>query len=239
MLVPALLAPRHALRADPHPPVEAVLRWTAPSRNEDGTPLTNLAGYNVHCGETSGNYPVVLDAGTATEFVVTGLERGRIYYFAVSAYNEDGIESTKSGEITWAHGDTDRDGLQDAWEAAVFGGMEVPLGEPEEDFDGDGVSNLEEFLAGTEATNAAHYGSVTVGMMDGRVTVLFTALAAEGPGCQGYGRYYDLEECTDGVAWTSVPGYTDIGGANQSVSWLPGTVTPLTFYRTKARLVLE
>ena len=48
--------------------------------------------------------------------------------------------------------DMDGDGLADAWEQQYFGTTAVL---PDDDADGDGVSNLQEFLAGTNPTNSA------------------------------------------------------------------------------------
>jgi len=48
--------------------------------------------------------------------------------------------------------DGDRDGMPDSWEQTNFGGLaQNPTG----DFDGDGVSNLDEFLEGTDPTDSA------------------------------------------------------------------------------------
>jgi len=33
----------------------ALLSWNAPSTNEDGTPLTDLAGYKIYYGTATGN----------------------------------------------------------------------------------------------------------------------------------------------------------------------------------------
>jgi hypothetical protein len=49
-------------------------------------------------------------------------------------------------------GDTDKDGLPDAWELANFGSLTAG---PDDDPDGDGMSNRAEFLAGTSPVNAA------------------------------------------------------------------------------------
>ena len=50
-----------------------------------------------------------------------------------------------------APGDTDGDNLPDAWELTYFGNLGQ---DGAADFDGDGVTNLEEFLAGTDPTKA-------------------------------------------------------------------------------------
>jgi hypothetical protein len=50
--------------------------------------------------------------------------------------------------------DSDGDGLPDAWERillALLGSDDLSLINPHDDFDGDGLSNLEEYLAGTYA----------------------------------------------------------------------------------------
>jgi len=49
-----------------------------------------------------------------------------------------------------APADSDGDGLADAWELQYFGGLSA---DPDEDADGDGMSNLREFLAGTNPTD--------------------------------------------------------------------------------------
>jgi len=33
----------------------ALLSWTAPTENSDGSPLTDLAGYKIHYGSSHGN----------------------------------------------------------------------------------------------------------------------------------------------------------------------------------------
>ena len=77
------------------------LMWTPPTENEDGTPLTNLAGYRIRYGIESGNYTNVvnLDNPGLAAFVVTGLASGA-YYFVISAYNSNGVESQLSNETT-------------------------------------------------------------------------------------------------------------------------------------------
>jgi len=67
----------------------------------DGSALTNLAGYDIHYGTTSGNYTQsvsVSNAGLAT-YVVTNLTPGT-YYFTVAAVNSDGTESPLSSEVS-------------------------------------------------------------------------------------------------------------------------------------------
>jgi hypothetical protein len=77
------------------------LNWTPPTENVDGSPLTNLAGYNIHYGTASGAYTQTIsvsNAGIAT-YVVDDLTPGT-YYFAVGAVNSQGTESPASSEVS-------------------------------------------------------------------------------------------------------------------------------------------
>ncbi len=77
------------------------LNWTPPTENVNGTPLTNLAGYNIHYGTASGDYTQTIsvsNAGIAT-YVVDDLTPGT-YYFAVGAVNSQGTESPVSSEVS-------------------------------------------------------------------------------------------------------------------------------------------
>ena len=71
---------------------EATLSWDQNTEPE-------LAGYMVYFGTSSGVYGTPLDAGTQTTYTVTGLAIGPSY-FAVTAYNTAGTESTFSNEAT-------------------------------------------------------------------------------------------------------------------------------------------
>ena len=77
------------------------INWTPPTENTNGTPLTNLAGYNIHYGTASGNYTQTIsisNPGIAT-YVVQNLAPGT-YYFVVAAVNSAGTESALSSQVT-------------------------------------------------------------------------------------------------------------------------------------------
>jgi hypothetical protein len=78
----------------------AALSWTAPTKNTDGSTLTNLAGYRVHYGTAAGSYTqsVQIPNKSVTSVVIEGLAPAR-WYFAVKAYNSSGVESTFSGSV--------------------------------------------------------------------------------------------------------------------------------------------
>ena len=75
----------------------ATLAWQAPTENEDGTPITGLAGYRIYFGPsaTELNQLIEVSDAASTTYVINGLTPGT-YYFAVSAYNVFGIEGPLS-----------------------------------------------------------------------------------------------------------------------------------------------
>ena len=62
----------------------------------------DLAGYRVYYGLGSRNYDKVMEVGSSTSCVVTGLEQGRTYYFAATAVNAANVESDFSNEVSAA-----------------------------------------------------------------------------------------------------------------------------------------
>lgn len=79
---------------------EAFLKWTAPSKNTDGSNLTDLAGFKVHYGTQTRSYSKTVDVGSATDYAVKDLASGSTYYFSVTAYNSAGRESGYSNEVS-------------------------------------------------------------------------------------------------------------------------------------------
>ena len=59
----------------------------------------DLGGYIVHYGSESGVYDNSLDVGNFTSAVISGLDPDADYYFAVSAYNLDGLTGALSEEV--------------------------------------------------------------------------------------------------------------------------------------------
>jgi Putative Ig domain len=77
------------------------LSWQAPTENSDGSALMDLKGYKVHYGSASKTYSDIIQVANAglTTYVVQNLPTGT-YYFAVTAYNTSGKESSLSGEVS-------------------------------------------------------------------------------------------------------------------------------------------
>ena len=70
----------------------------------DANTESNIAGYRLYYGTTSGNYSQVVDAGNTTQATISNLTAGATYYAAVTAYNTSSLESTKSAEISFVAG---------------------------------------------------------------------------------------------------------------------------------------
>ena len=79
----------------------AILGWIPPTRNEDGSALTDLAGFRIYWGSVPGSYAYSLtinDPG-ATRHVVEGLTSGS-YSFVATAFDTSGNESRFSNSAT-------------------------------------------------------------------------------------------------------------------------------------------
>ena len=75
----------------------ATLSWDAPLARVDGSPLTNLAGFKLYYGTSAGNLAIVIDVANpgARNWVIDNLTVGT-WFFAASAYDQNGIESARS-----------------------------------------------------------------------------------------------------------------------------------------------
>lgn len=86
--------------------------WTIPTTNTDRTVLTDLGGYKLYCGITSGSYVIIKNVGMATPksatevstliaSVVTPFVEGTTYYCVVTAYDTQLNESGFSNEVNF------------------------------------------------------------------------------------------------------------------------------------------
>jgi len=106
--------------------------------------------------------------------------------------------------------DSDGDGLPDAWERALIaaGGGPRTLADirPGDDDDRDGLTNLQEYLAGTYAFDPADGFALTLRATEnGRSLLDFTAIR---------GRSYSIEASTDLATWSPVPFKSVTDGPN-------------------------
>jgi fibronectin type 3 domain-containing protein len=71
--------------------------WLEWGRNSE----TNIGGYRVYYGTNSRSYETNIDVGNFTEWRLAGLSNGITHYFAVTAYDTDGLESDFSNEVSY------------------------------------------------------------------------------------------------------------------------------------------
>ena len=119
--------------------------------------------------------------------------------------------------------DSDGDGLPDAWEEALialFGGSLASIN-PNDDTDGDGISNLNEYLAGTYAFDPTDGFELSLtGHDEGRSQLEFLAIR---------GRTYTIQASTNLQQWMPVDFRVVTGGA-------PGTLQK-NYQATDVRLL--
>lgn len=82
-------------------PGVAIINWTPPTRNTDGSALTNLAGYRIHYGTSPTALISTIQLANVglSAYTISDLAPGA-YYFAVRAYSSAGSESANSNVIS-------------------------------------------------------------------------------------------------------------------------------------------
>jgi hypothetical protein len=83
-----------ALGIQPYPSQQVALGWTA-------SPDSTVKGYYIYYGLSSSGCTNRINAGTNTQFTVSGLESGLTYYFSATSYNAAGMESSYVSEISY------------------------------------------------------------------------------------------------------------------------------------------
>ncbi|MBN1673084.1 MAG: hypothetical protein JXR37_18705, partial [Kiritimatiellae bacterium] len=147
---------------------------------------------------------------------------------------------TIEGSLLSADVDPDADGMADAWEVANLADLTDPSDRSDTaDPDADGLSNLEEYVAGTDPRVQGSVFSVQVRLQGGALMVSFPTVAAEGAAYAGLTRCYALEEqpIATGAAWSAVPGFEQIAGLGQRVAYT--NAAPHTPHGYRARVWLE
>lgn len=78
----------------------AELSWTAPTQNTDGTPLQDLAGYNVYYGRLPDSLAESVQiANPAARGTTIGQLAAGTWYFAISVYTTSGAESERTRPV--------------------------------------------------------------------------------------------------------------------------------------------
>lgn len=133
--------------------------------------------------------------------------------------------------------DSDQDGLPDGWEDAELNGT----GESGTDNgDNDDLSNLEEYIAGTDPATNANPFAVDVSSVGADLVVSFPTILAQGVGYEGMSRHYALEVLPDlqtNAQWGAVSGYADVPATGGTVVYTnSGGAGGTALYRSRVWL---
>ncbi len=130
--------------------------------------------------------------------------------------------------------DSDGDGLPDAWETHYFGN----LNQNANSMGASGLSALQHFIAGTNPNDPNSVFKLVITNAGNARAISFTVLRAEGPGYDGFTRLYTLESTPSLAAalWTDVPGFTNLTGNNQIVTYQTASLGSPGFFRGRITL---
>ena len=139
----------------PDLPAPAAPFLSALSQSRISVTWAEMAGYPV------AEYLVYLDDGSTgasvqgNHWTATGLQAGSTHTFRLAYKLADGTVSPSSAPSsgrTWGE-DVNFDGLPDDWQSGYWGNDPSKWPGAKEDADGDGATNLQEFLAGTNPSD--------------------------------------------------------------------------------------
>jgi hypothetical protein len=133
--------------------------------------------------------------------------------------------------------DGDGDGVPDNWERAYFGSTNAPAGDPNDDWDGDGLANGAEYTAGTDPTNGADFLRLDLVWSNEQAWIRLPTRIATATYHAGRSRFYRLEETTNLLTggWGGLPGLTNVPASGFPLLLVTNGPGPRAF-RGSARL---
>jgi hypothetical protein len=123
----------------------ALLRAGSVTVSWNANPEADVVSYLVLYGTQPGVYVFSQPVGNVTTATLTSLKGGQTYYIAIRALNSDGLNSPTSAEVSAVVPLTSPSGeTLDQWK------NRFAISDMNADPDGDGVTNMDEFLNGTD-----------------------------------------------------------------------------------------
>jgi hypothetical protein len=80
-------------------PISAVLSWTPPTTNADGTPITDLKGYVIWYGPSAQGFTKTVNLGLVSTYTFADLAAGA-WNFAIQAVNSFNVDSALSAVVS-------------------------------------------------------------------------------------------------------------------------------------------
>jgi hypothetical protein len=151
-------------------------------------------GYFIYVDGLAG---VIQVDGNTKQAVVTGLQPGTDYVCRIMYRLSDGRLSPLSASATGrTYGvDSNGDGIPDEWQISNWGTNSSKWGNANEDSDGDGLTNYQEFLAGTDPRDAASALKTQVQNIQGALYFKWNTMV---------GKVYQVQFSADFQNWTNV-----------------------------------
>ena len=124
-----------------------------------------------------------------------------------------------------------------SWAEQQFG-LDPELTDPENDNDGDGLTNEYEYLIGSSPVEQSLDSETEISIEDSLIKLSFMTKSAQGDGYAGLERVYRVEESNDisKDSWKAVPGYQNVVGNGQKISLSKAINDVKKYYRLKVNI---